>query len=120
MCRYLGSLTISLLTDESLVYPKTGSEFTGHGTVNHSAEEYVALGGFHHTNTVESHFALLKRGVYGTFHNISEAHLHRNLAEFDLRANTWGVTDWHRAAALLPGTAGKRLVCRQADGTENA
>ena len=35
----------------------------------------MRLGGFAHTNTVESHFALLKRGVYGTFHNISEAHL---------------------------------------------
>jgi len=68
-----------LMTDESKVYPKIGDEFAGHGTVNHSAEEYVTTGGFHHTNTVESHFALLKRGVYGTFHNISEAHLHRYL-----------------------------------------
>jgi transposase-like protein len=109
-----------LMTDESQVYEKTGSEFSGHGTVNHSAEEYVALGGFHHMNTVESHFALLKRGVYGTFHNISEAHLHRYLAEFDFRANTRKMTDWERAAALLAGTKGKRLVYQQADRTEDA
>lgn len=43
----------------------------------------MALGGFHHTNTVESHFALFKRSIYRTFHNISQAHLHRYLAEFD-------------------------------------
>jgi transposase-like protein len=60
-----------MMTDESTVYPSIGAEFAGHGSVNHSAGEYVKTGGFHHTNTVESHFALLKRGVYGTFHNIS-------------------------------------------------
>lgn len=109
-----------LMTDESRVYPKIGDEFAGHGTVNHSAEEYVTLGGFHHTNTVESHFALLKRGVYGTFHNISEAHLHRYLAEFDFRANTRKVDDAERAAMLLRGAQGKRLVYRQTNGTANA
>ena len=108
-----------LMTDESRIYTKTGEEFSGHGTVNHSVEEYVALGGFHHTNTVESHFALLKRGIYGRFHNISEAHPHRYLAEFDFRANTRKLTDAERAAALLAGTKGKRLVYQQADGTEN-
>lgn len=90
-----------MMTDESAVYPSIGDEFAGHGTVNHSAEEYVKTGGFHHTNTVESHFSLLKRGVFGTFHNISEAHLHRYLAEFDFRANTRDLTDAERAAALL-------------------
>ena len=66
-----------MMTDEAAVYPSIGDEFAGHGTVNHGAEEYVRTGGFHHTNTVEGHFALLKRGVFGTFHNISEAHLSR-------------------------------------------
>src|SRR3984893_4622006 len=37
-----------LMTDESLVYEKLGREFSGHGTVNHSAEEYVRMGGFQH------------------------------------------------------------------------
>jgi hypothetical protein len=51
--------------------------------------------------------ALLKRGVFGTFHNISEAHLHRYLAEFDFRANTLDMDDGERAAACLtkPRTA---------------
>lgn len=109
-----------LMTDESKVYPTVGQEFAGHGTVNHSAGEYVKTGGFHHTNTVASHFALLKRGVFGTFHNISEAHLHRYLAEFDFRANTRDLSDWDRAAALLAGTKGKRLVYQQVDRVENS
>jgi transposase-like protein len=102
-----------MMTDESTVYPSIGGEFAGHGSVNHSAGEYVKTGGFHHTNTVESHFALIKRGVYGTFHNISEAHLHRYLAEFDFRANTRDMTDGERAAALLAAAKGKRLLYRQ-------
>ena len=105
-----------MMTDEAAVYPTIGDEFAGHGTVNHSAEEYVRTGGFHHTNTVESHFALLKRGVFGTFHNISEAHLHRYLAEFDFRANRRDMTDGERAASLIAGARGKRLLYRQPNG----
>jgi transposase-like protein len=104
-----------MMTDESVVYPSIGREFAGHGSVNHSVGEYVKTGGFHHTNTVESHFALLKRGVYGTFHNISEAHLHRYLAEFDFRANTRDLSDAERAALLLASAQGKRLLYRQPD-----
>jgi len=51
-----------LMTDESLVYPKIGDEFAGHGTVNHSAEEYVRAY-FWHNNTVENYFSILKRGI---------------------------------------------------------
>ena len=68
------------MTDESAVYPTLGDDFARHYSVNHSKGEYVDHGGYAHTNTVESHFALLKRGVYGTFHSLSEAHLHRYLA----------------------------------------
>lgn len=100
------------MTDESVVYPKIGEEFSGHGTVNHSAKEYVRTGGFHHTNTVESFFALIKRGVTGTFHNISEAHLSRYLDEFTFRHNTRALSDVERAAELLRGAKGKRLMYR--------
>jgi hypothetical protein len=108
-----------VMTDESAVYPSIGSEFVRHGSVNHSAGEYVKLGTNDHTNTVESHFALLKRGVYGTFHNISEAHLGRYLVEFDFRANTRDLSDLERAAALLAGGKGKRLLYRQPDEAPN-
>jgi transposase-like protein len=108
----------SLMTDESLVYPSVGEEFATHHTVNHSADEYVRMGGFVHSNTAESYFAILKRGVYGTYHSVSEAHLPRYLAEFDFRYNTrkaLGVDDATRAARLLKGAQGKRLMYRQPD-----
>ena len=54
-----------MMTDEAAVYPAIGDEFAGHGTVNHSAEEYVQTDGFHHTNTVKSHFALLSAACSG-------------------------------------------------------
>jgi hypothetical protein len=47
------------VTDESVVYPKIGREFKGHGSVNHSTDEYVR-GVFWHMNAVESYFAILK------------------------------------------------------------
>jgi transposase-like protein len=105
-----------LMTDESLVYPAVGDEFSAHGTVNHSAGEYVRLGGFVHTNTIENYFSIFKRGVIGTFHHISEQHLHRYLAEFDFRYNnrsSLGVEDKARAAKAIKGAEGKRLTYRQ-------
>lgn len=103
-----------LVTDESSLYPTVGREFSSHGRVQHSAGEYAKKDGTH-TNTIESHFALLKRGVIGTFHHISEAHLHRYLTEFDFRANTRKMTDGERCNTLLAGAKGKRLMYRQPD-----
>ncbi len=108
-----------LMTDDSVVYPKVGGEFAGHGTVNHSAEEYVR-GSFWYTNTVESYFALLKRGMMGSFHSVSEAHLYRYLAEFDFRHNTRELTDAERGDELLRGAKGKRLTYQQPRQAANA
>jgi hypothetical protein len=47
------------MTDESTIYPKIGEEFANHGTVNHSANKYVRLGGYLHTNTIENGFVTL-------------------------------------------------------------
>lgn len=112
-----------LMTDEALVYGKIGTEFKGHGTVNHSKDEYSRLGGFITTNSVESFFALLKRGVYGSYFHVSEAHLHRYLAEADFRYNhrsALGVKDAERAETLLRGTKGKRLLYSQPNKAANA
>ncbi|MBI4184618.1 MAG: IS1595 family transposase [Proteobacteria bacterium] len=106
-----------LMTDESVIYPKIGEEFAGHGTVNHSIEEYVR-GNFWHTNTVENYFSILKRGITGTYHHVSQQHLKRYLAEFDFRYNErmgLGVSDAGRAAKMMKGAEGKRLTYRQPD-----
>jgi transposase-like protein len=108
-----------LMTDDSSVYPKIGEEYAGHGTVNHNADEYVR-GTFWYTNTVESYFALLKRGMMGSFHNVSEAHLFRYLAEFDFRHNNRKATDAERAETLLKGAKGKRLMYQQSSQAANA
>jgi transposase-like protein len=65
-----------LMTDDAPVYWPIGGVFSGHGTVNHSAEEYVR-GVFWHTNTVEKFFSIFKRGIYGCYFHVSETHLHR-------------------------------------------
>jgi hypothetical protein len=101
-----------LATDELASYESIGKEFSGHGTVNHSADEYVRLGGFLHINTAECRFSLMKRAVYGAHHSISEAHLHRYLTEWDFKWNTRKMTDGERAAVALKGAEGKRLTYR--------
>jgi uncharacterized lipoprotein len=47
-----------LMTDENPAYTKLGTEYAGHGTVNHSADEYVRLGGFVHVNSAENYFSI--------------------------------------------------------------
>jgi len=107
-----------LMTDESGSYVTVGREFAGHGTVNHGIEEYVRTGGFHHTNTVEGYFSILKRGITGTYHHVSQQHLKRYLAEFDYSYNeraALGVSDSERMAKSIPGIVGKRLTYRRPD-----
>jgi transposase-like protein len=104
-----------LMTDGSNVYLGVGAEFASHGSTDHSAGEYVREGGIH-SNSAESYFAILKRGVYGSFHSISEAHMHRYLAEFDFRysnRSALGVDDTTRADLALKGSTGKRLTYRR-------
>ncbi len=105
-----------LMTDESTVYPASGKEFANHHTVNHSANEYARLGKYVHTNTVEGYYAILKRGITGTYHSVSEAHLHRYLAEFDFRYSNrvkLGCDDNGRTMKAISGMTGKRLYYRQ-------
>jgi transposase-like protein len=104
-----------LMTDESMVYTRVGREFAGHSTVVHSANEYVRMGGFTHSNTAENFFSIFKRGVIGTYHHMSEAHLGRYCREFDLRYNTRTMTDGERASVILKGMEGKRLTYRRTD-----
>jgi len=101
------------MTDESPVYTRMGKEFTNHYTVNHSAGEYVTTGGFKHSNTAENFFSIFKRGVIGTYHHMSEAHIGRYCAEFDFRYNTRKISDTERTEIALLGAIGKRLTYNQ-------
>ena len=100
-----------LMTDEAAVYPAVGREFAEHGSVNHSIGEYVR--GDIHTNTAEGYFSVFKRGIYGTYHHVSQQHLKRYLAEFDFRYNErakLGIEDQERTTRALRGIIGKRLM----------
>jgi len=107
----------ALMTDDAGQYRLVGPRFARFETVNHGADEYVR--GDAYTNTVEGYFSILKRGVIGTFHSISEAHLHRYLHEFDFRYSNRQISDWERAELLLKGGKGKRLVYRQPDNAQH-
>lgn len=113
--------TAQLMTDEANYYKKIGQHFAGHGTTNHRKGEYAR--GNVHSNTVESSFAILKRGLTGTFHSVSEKHLQRYCHEFDFRWNTrqsQGFNDVARTDAALKGIAGKRLTYRRIGGNTTA
>jgi len=101
-----------IMTDENTAYNEIGAEFAGgHKTVCHSAKEYVR--GNVHTNTIEGVFSLIKRGMYGVYHNVSKQHLHRYLAEFDFRWNNRKVDDGERTVNAIRGAEGKRLMYRE-------
>lgn len=110
-----------LHTDEALVYDHVGKEFAKHKTVNHSRDEYFKDGAG--VQSAESFFALLKRGVYGTFHAVSEAHLQRYVDEAAFKFNNrsaLGVEDFERANNAIKGGIGKRLMYRQPDKAKDA
>jgi transposase-like protein len=71
-------------TDEGPGYARLHRSFP-HGSVNHKRGEYVR--GNVHTQNLDSFWSLLKRGVMGTFHNVSKAYLPLYLAEFSYRHN---------------------------------
>jgi len=109
------------MTDTHGGYHQVGQEFARHETVDHGKDEYVR--GDAYSNTAEGYFAILKRGVYGTFHHVSEAHLHRYLAEFDFRWSNraaLGVDDRARAEEAVRGSTGKRLTYRRLGEGANA
>ena len=101
--------TAKIVTDDFASYTGIGLAFDGgHATVNHSAKIYVNIDG-EHVNTAESFNALLKRGHYGIFHQLSKKHLHRYCSEFEFRWNHRKVTDGERMVAAIKGVVGKRL-----------
>lgn len=103
-----------LMTDDANLYRHVGWNFADHGRVTHSKGEYVSRQDpTITTNSVEGYFSILKRGLIGVYHHVSEAHLGRYLSEFDYRYNTrsrLGIEDAERASLVVMGAKGKRLT----------
>jgi transposase-like protein len=98
----------TLCTDEHAAY--RGMVEYHHQVVNHSAKQFVD--GMAHTNGIESVWAVLKRGFYGTYHSFSEKHLQRYVDEFAYRLNEGNckVHTLDRIDALLRKTEGRRIT----------
>lgn len=104
--------TACLHTDEWKAYRLVGACWPGgHEIVRHGEHEYVR--GNAYTNTAESFFALVKRGLYGTFHAVSKKHLHRYINEFGFRWNTRHMDDGERIVSAIRLGEGKRLLYRE-------
>lgn len=100
------------MTDAWRGYIMVGREFAGgHHRVDHGAGEYAR--GEAHVNTAESFFALLKRGIGGSFHHVSPEHLHRYCDEFSFRWDYRSINDSARTEIAIQQTKGKRLSYRQ-------
>ena len=104
------------------VYTDEASAYQGmdrpHEAVKHSAKEYVH--GMAHTNGIESHWALLKRGYVGIYHHMSEKHLGRYVQEFAGRHNARPLDTNQQLENMVRDSNGKRLTYATLVGGDNA
>ena len=102
---------------DTTVYTDEAAAYQGlprpHESVKHSAGEFVRE--MAHTNGMESHWALFKRGLEGTYHHVSVKHLDSYDAEFSGRHNVCPLDTADQMTAMDQGADGKRM--RYADLT---
>jgi transposase-like protein len=114
----LGSHVEVIMTDESAIYPYALSKIQKdkHHTINHT-RQYAH--GDVHTNTVESAFSLLKRGIVGTWHKVDAKHLPAYLDEmcfrFNNRKNPYLFRDTLTKLVNTPNLEYKELTATQAE-----
>jgi hypothetical protein len=99
----------TLYSDQWHAYAKVGKDYA-HKVINH-AEAYVK--GNVHTNSIESFWSLLKRGIKGTYVSVEPFHLFRYLDEQSFRFNTRKDNDQGRFMAGLSSVHGKRVTYQQ-------
>ncbi len=88
----------SVFTDDHPSYEGVEARGYKHRVVKHSKHEYVR--GIAHTNGIESLWALLKRGLYGTYHHVDRKHLARYVNEFCFRLNRGGTIPFIEAVCV--------------------
>jgi transposase-like protein len=100
----------TLMTDEHAAYNDLNGVFFKHEAVNHMGGEYKR--GEASTNSIESVWALLKRGIYGTWHQVSVKHLDRYVDEVAFRLNAGNVArhTLERLDSFVDAVDGKRLT----------
>jgi transposase-like protein len=102
-----------LYTDDHAVFSDLDGLFYRHETVNHSAGEYAR--GAASTNSIESVWAVLKRGLHGVYHKASPKHLGRYVNEFTFRLNAGDVKrhTLERLDSFIDAVTGKRITYRE-------
>src|SRR6266404_5319217 len=78
----------TVFTDEYPVYDRLGARVNAHKRINHSSKVYVM--GDVHTNTIEGFWSLVKRGIGGVYHQVSQKYLQSYLDEYSFRYNRRG------------------------------
>ncbi len=88
----------TVITDGHGGYKNMPSEYK-HEIVEHSKNIYVR--GPFHTNSIEGFWSILKRGIFGIYHQVSEKHLQRYVDEFSFRYNSRSIDECKRFNLLL-------------------
>ena len=103
----------TIYSDEAPVYNDLNGLFFRADSVNHSAGEYAK--GAVHTNSIESVWAVLKRGINGVYHQVSVKHLGRYVDEFAFRLNQGNVQrhTFERLDSFVDAVAGKRITYKE-------
>lgn len=108
LVREIVSANAILITDGHAAYRGLAKEFKQHEAVDHGKGEYVR--GEYHTNGIEGFWGIMKRGIYGIYHNVSYKHLHRYCNEFGYRYNTKELTGIERFEEAVKKVNGTRLT----------
>lgn len=103
-----------IITDGFGAYFNLHKEFKGHGIVDHGKGEYVR--GIFHTNNIEGFWAIMKRGIIGIYHSVSDKHLHRYCNEFSYRYNVRGEAGVDRFEGAIQKADSARITYKQLIG----
>ena len=100
----------TIYTDDHAIFEGLDGLFFRHDTINHTIGEYAR--GPVSTNSIESVWAVLKRGIMGVYHKVSVKHLGRYIDEFTFRLNEGNVKihTLDRLDSFVDGMADKRLT----------
>lgn len=100
----------TVYTDEARAYNGILGPLLMREAINHSGKEFVRDDVT--TNSIESVWAVLKRGLHGVYHHASDKHLHRYVNEFTFRLNEGNVKHHttQRLDSLTDASFGKRLT----------
>jgi len=104
------SKNADIITDEWKAYNGLSKSYASHQHVNHGKGEYSRANV--HVNNNEAFFAVLKRGIFGIYHHVSEKHLDRYCQEFSFRWNLRYVSDGTRCDEAIKQVVDKRIMRR--------